>query len=150
MVRRILGFVLCIAVVLGVASCSFDPKETVTNIQYYNDAGSVFKYIYGLDDYESIEYEAVVHTTRVSMGPHEPLYRGVIVLDGDLAEEIWNKYEWQEADPEPFEFEKLDTQSLNDDTWYYSEEFAKDTIKYEPTDYIYFNGSKVVFSFRAS
>lgn len=107
-------------------------------------------HIDGLDDYESLEYEAVVRTTRISMGPHEPEYRGVIVLSGDAADEIWNKYDWEDAEAVSFEFEKIDAGKLNADTWYYSEEFEKDTFKYGGVNYIYFNGNTVVFSFQTS
>ena len=150
MVRRLICMLLCMTVICAVASCGFDPGRKVKHVQYYNYQGPVMKYISGLDDYESIEYEAVTVTTAVSMGPHEPTYRGVIELDDDLASEIWNKYDWEEADVAAFDFEKIDAGDLNSDTWYYSEAFAKDTIKYERVDYIYFNGSSVVFSFKSS
>lgn len=147
---RFLGLAVFICFVLNVCACSFDPDELVMHVQYYSDAQPLMNHIDGLDDYESLEYESVVRTTRVSMGPHEPEYRGVIVLSDDVADEIWNKYEWEDAGPVSFEFEKIDAGNLNADTWYYSEEFEKDIVKYDRVNYIYFNGDTVVFSFQTS
>ena len=147
---RFLCLLICAVFSLGVCACSFDPNEPVTHVQYYSEAQPLMKHINGLDDYESLEYEAVVRTTRISMGPHEPEYRGVIVLSDDAADEIWNKYEWEDAGTVSFEFEKIDAGKLNADTWYYSEEFEKDTVKFERVNYIYFNGNTVVFSFQTS
>ncbi len=147
---RFLCLLICAVVSLSVCACGFDPNELVTSVQYYSEAQPLMNHIDGLDDYESLEYEAVVRTTRISMGPHEPEYRGVIVLSGDAADEIWNKYDWEDVESVSFEFEKIDAGKLNADTWYYSEEFEKDTIKFERVNYIYFNGNTVVFSFQTS
>ena len=130
------------------AAC-FDRNKISEHVQYYDYGGPVMKYVQGLDEYESIKYEAVTRKPAMAIGPSEPLYRGVIVLKEDLAEDIWDKYGWEEVDPE-FEFVKIDPVRLNSGTWYYSEEFEKDAIGYQTVDYIYFNGSEVVFSFRAS
>ena len=147
---KVFCLTLCPVFGLGVSSCGFNPDEPVTKVQYYTEDKPLMNHIDGLNDYKSLEYEAVVRTTRVSMGPHEPEYRGVIVLTDDAAEEIWNEYEWEEAEPEPFEFEKIDTDKLNSVTWYYSEEFEKDTIKYEHVNYIYFGDNTVIFSLQTS
>ena len=150
MVRKTICILICVVVMCSLASCGFDRDELVTHVQVYKNADPVMKYIDGLEDYENIEYEAVTTTTRFSIGPHEPTYRGVIELDDDLAGEIWNRYEWEETGPVVIEFEKIDSSVLNDVTWYYSEEFQKDTIKYLPVDYLYFDGTKAVFSFKST
>ena len=150
MVRKMICILICLGAICSLASCRYDSNELVTHVQVYKDSGSVMKYIDGLDDYVNIEYEAVTTTTRFSIGPHEPTYRGVIELNDELAGEIWNRYEWEETGPVVIEFEKIDSSDLNDVTWYYSEEFQKDTIKYLPVDYLYFDGTRVVFSFKST
>ena len=150
MVRKAACILICFVLACPVASCGFDRNEVITHVQVYDSAEPVMKYVSGLDDFESIEYEAVTNTTRFSMGPHEPTYRGVVVLGEEFAAEIWNKYEWEEAGEVVFEFEKINENDLGGVTWYYSEEFQKDTIKYERVDYIYFDGTRVAFSFKSS
>ena len=150
MVRKSICILICVVTICFLTSCSFDSDELVTHVQVYKNADPVMKYIDGLEDYENIEYEAVTTTTRFSIGPHEPTYRGVIELDDELAGEIWNRYEWEETGPVVLEFEKIDSTELSDVTWYYSEEFQKDTIKYLPVDYLYFDGTRVVFSFKST
>ena len=144
--KLLLLLAVCLIACAGTAC--FDKNNIKQYVQHYDYGGSVMKYVQGLDEYESIEYESVVNKPAVSIGPSEPLYRGVIVLKDDIAEAVWNKYEWEQADPE-FEFVKIDSEILNNSTWYYSEEFEKDTIRYQKDEYIYFNGSEVVFCFRA-
>jgi len=145
---RVLSLTVCLALIPGVSACGFDPDEPVTKVQYYTEDKPLMNHIVGLDGYESLEYEAVVHTTKVSIGPSEPEYRGIIILSDDIADEIWNKYEWKEAEPGPFEFEKIDTCGFDSVTWYYSEGFEKDTIKHDRVNYIYFSENTVIFSFQ--
>ncbi|MCR4556449.1 MAG: hypothetical protein K5779_01325 [Saccharofermentans sp.] len=147
---RLLCLQICFIFALSASACSFDPNEQVTHVQYYTEATPLMNHIDGIDDYDSLEYEAVVRTTRLSMGPHEPEYRGIIVLPEDSADDVWNRYEWNEANPVVLEFEKIETDDLNSDTWYYSEEFKKDTIKYGHVNYIYINGNTVIFSFQTT
>ena len=147
---KALTLLLVICFMACVLTSCFDRSRDSEHIQYYDYGGPVMKYVHGLDEYESIKYEAVTNKPSVAIGPSEPCYRGVIVLKEDLAEDIWDKYEWEKAAPEDFEFANIDLSTLKNSTWYYSEEFEKDTIRYQPVDYIYFNGSEVLFSFRAS
>ena len=81
----------------------------------------------------------------MSMGPHEPLYRGIIYLDEQYAQEISEDYEWEETDVE-FDFIKVDVSGL-EGPWYSSEKFSEELAKsdYEPFDYVVFNGKELVF-----
>ena len=81
----------------------------------------------------------------MSMGPHEPLYRGIIYLDEQYAQEISEDYEWEETDVE-FDFIKVDVSGL-EGPWYSSVKFSEELAKsdYEPFDYVVFNGKELVF-----
>jgi hypothetical protein len=84
----------------------------------------------------------------MSMGPHEPLYRGVICLNEQYARDIFEDYEWEETDVD-FIFTKVDVSGL-EGPWYSSEQYSKELAKftYEPFNYVVFNGKELVFSLK--
>ena len=141
--NKVLSAIILLVLMIGTLACNSGSGEQA----YLHDDNIFIKnHTSGIADYESISYEEYIRADATGIGPHEPLYRGIIYLDEDYARDIFEEYEWKETDVD-FEFLKVDASGL-EGPWYssdkYSEELAAST--YEPFDYVVFNGKELVFS----
>ena len=131
--------------IIGTTSCNSGNGEQV---YLHDDNTFIENHTSGILDYESISYEEYSGAGVMSMGPHEPLYRGVICLNEQYARDIFEDYEWEETDVD-FTFTKVDVSGL-EGPWYSSEQYSKELAKftYEPFNYVVFNGKELVFSLK--
>lgn len=140
-----LSTVILLVFMFGTTACNSGNGE-----QAYLHNGDTFikNHTSGILDYESTSYEEYAGAGVMSMGPHEPLYRGIIYLEEQYAQDISEDYEWEETDVE-FAFTKVDVSGL-EGPWYSSEKFSEELAKYtyEPFDYVVFNGKELVFSLK--
>ncbi len=140
-----ISVVILLAFMFGTTACNSGNGEQV---YLHNSDAFIENHTSGILDYESISYEEYAGAGVMSMGPHEPLYRGIIYLEEQYAQDISEDYEWEETDVE-FAFTKVDVSGL-EGPWYSSEKFSKELAKYtyEPFDYVVFNGKELVFSLK--
>lgn len=131
--------------IIGTTACNSGNGEQV---YLHDDNTFIENHTSGILDYESISYEEYSGAGVMSMGPHEPLYRGVICLNEQYARDIFEDYEWEETDVD-FIFTKVDVSGL-EGPWYSSEQYSKELAKftYEPFNYVVFNGKELVFSLK--
>ncbi len=130
---------------IGTTACNTGNGEQV---YLHDDNTFIENHTSGILDYESISYEEYSGAGVMSMGPHEPLYRGVICLNEQYARDIFEDYEWEETDVD-FISSKVDVSGL-EGPWYSSEQYSKELAKftYEPFNYVVFNGKDLVFSLK--
>ena len=142
---KILSAGILLVFTIGTTACNSGNGEQV---YLHNSDAFIENHTSGILDYESISYEEYAGGGVMSMGPHEPLYRGVICLDEQYGREILENYEWEETDVD-FDFIKVDVSSL-EGPWYSSEQYSEDLAKskYEPFNYVVFNGKELVFSLK--
>ena len=143
--RKILVSVIITSVLFAAGGCS---NEQVEKAYYHDDDVFIRNHTSGIFEWESTEYEEVGMESLFSVGPHEPLYRGVIVLTDEYAQKISEEYEWEEIDFDP-EFSQIDADGYQG-PWRTSEQFSLDAAgsKYEPFEYLVFNGDVIMFSLR--
>lgn len=92
---KILSAGILLVFTIGTTACNSGNGEQV---YFHNSDAFIENHTSGILDYESISYEEYAGAGVMSMGPHEPLYRGVICLDEQYAREILENYEWEETD----------------------------------------------------
>ena len=105
---KILSAGILLVFTIGTTACNSGNGEQV---YLHNSDTFIENHTSGILDYESISYEEYAGAGVMSMGPHEPLYRGVICLDEQYAREILEDYEWEETDVD-FDFIKVDVSGL--------------------------------------
>ena len=98
-------------------------------------------------DYTYIDYEEVAYQAgRLTVGPSEPWYVGVLTLSEDEAQRLWDEYEWEECEFPDIEMYDVEIEDPSDSTWYASEDFEQTIAdKAVQVDTIVFNGSEIVF-----
>ncbi|MBR1798060.1 MAG: hypothetical protein IJ757_08665 [Clostridiales bacterium] len=146
--KKIISAVIMLSLAVVMGGCNNDVVEK----SYLHDDDLFIKnHTSGILEWESTEYEEVVNAPRYfSIGPSEPLYRGVIVLTDEYADEIMEAYEWAPDDSE-IEFSKVDISEL-DGPWLTSDEFSSDVARseYESFEYLVFNGEALLFTLKTN
>ena len=124
-------------------------EEYVSEIVNKKDGYVMEHYTRGEDTYTDTEYEMIVNTIKshgidVSIGPHEPRYKGVITLTQDKAEELLNAYEWEKTDKQEITFDKVEFSDTEHGEWYCSKAFEKDYFKLVNVNQAYFDGKNTI------
>lgn len=142
-IKKFMSAALLGAILLLMTSCSGKPVEV---IKYFDDSYVMEHYAKEFTDYDYTEYERTIIEWQnafgfeMSIGPHEPGYRGVIYLTPEQAQSLMDSYEWAEAEPSDVEFQEVDYDVNKDDKWYSSKEFDKELFSMVAVNYVYFNG----------
>ena len=145
-VKRSGIFLLALSVIALFGGCEEIP---ITEITCRKDAFVMEHYTKAADAYTDTEYERVLQTIKVrgmdmSIGPHEPEYRGMFLLTDEKAKEIQDKYDWNKAETLEITFEKMEYKIPEEAEWYVSWEFAHDYFKLVSVKQIYFDGKNTI------
>lgn len=127
------------------AGCKGTP---VTEVTYYENTYVMEHYASDFEGFTDTKYEMEVTEMKgfmaMDIGPHEPLYRGVIYLSEDKAAEILENYEWTEIESPEFNFSEVDISEFNDSNWYESTKFTRDLFPTLSIHYVYFDGEGAI------
>ena len=143
----VLVFVMLLCLV---SACAGKGKERISdepvkNVDLLDDDSLMERYFNAVESFDRVEYEQIVFTSRLDIGPHEYRFRGVVYLTEDEAARLQDAYEWTEVTDPAFEFDKVDISGAGDGPWYRCEQFEKDNYSSIVPYYTYFNGVNLVF-----
>lgn len=147
--RKIVSLVLTVVFAVSFAGCdlgrSSETEPQLVHNRYHGET-STLRYVEDID-YTYIDYEEVAYQAgRLTVGPTEPWYVGVLTLSEDEAQRLWDEYEWEECEFPDIEMYDVDIEDPSDSTWYASEDFEQTIAdKAVQVDTIVFNGSEIVF-----
>lgn len=145
-VKRLGILLLALSAIALFGGCEEIP---ITEITCRKDAFVMEHYTKAADAYTDTEYERVLQTIKVrgmnmSMGPHEPEYRGMILLTDEKAKEIRDKYDWNKAETVEITFEKMEYKIPEDTEWYVAGGFAHDYFTLVSVKQVYFDGKNTI------
>ena len=142
------------AVLVTMTGCSFfkyidnGGNREPELVHYLHDGDNLtLRYFEDLD-YTGIKYEEIAWQTndRLAVGPTEPWYAGVLYVGEDEAEDLWDKYEWEECSFPDIELYDVEVKDIESSTWYSSNDFnSVISEKGVQVDELVFNGSEIVF-----
>ena len=129
------------------ASERLDPgnREPERHVDLLEDDSLMERYFNAVETFDRVEYEQIVFTSSIDIGPHEYRFRGVVYLTPDEADRLWNAYEWEEVTDPGFEFDLVDISNAGEGPWYRCQQFEQDNYSMIVPYYTYFNGENLVF-----
>ena len=145
--KKIITILLSMILVLLSSACLSNNKQN-TKAQYYKDMIFVNQYAKDLDGVIDCEYEMAVFGSndRLSVpGPSDYAYSGVIYLEEEEAEDIFNSYSWtQDSTFNQTSIGTISLSSFSGDTWYRCDDFAKEKFPTLNVKYLRFNGKNAI------
>ena len=117
-------------------------------VHYLHDGDNLtLRYFDGID-YTGIKYEEIAYQSndRLAVGPSEPWYAGVLYVEGEEAERLWDEYEWVECAFPHIDLYDVEVGDIDTSSWYTSADFDQEISNtgVQVIDIVY-NGSEIVF-----
>ena len=142
----VLGFALSCLMLSACAGGKSGRKTNEEVVILYCDSWIMDNYMNAISDYDHVIYERYYFDHgRLSVGPTESGFRGIVYLTDEEAERLAAEYEWEEVTPSDINFEKIDTGFTGDGPCYSCKKVDEDNYSAVNVYYTYFDGKKLIF-----
>ncbi|MCR5209733.1 MAG: hypothetical protein K6C99_05950 [Lachnospiraceae bacterium] len=141
------GLVLSCLILTACTGNKSGRSKTEEVVNLYCDSWIVDNYMNAVSDYDHVIYECYYYDHgRLSIGPTERGFRGIVYLTEEEAKRLEEEYEWEDADISDTGFEQIESDFTGDGPWYVSKAFNEDNYSAVNILYTYFDGKKLVFN----